>query len=74
MPLVFLPGESHGQSGLAGYSPWGRRVRHDRSDLACTHACRKQIGNSLAVQWLGLDTLTAGKSLGSIPGWGIKIP
>ena len=22
---VFLPGESHGQRGLAGYSPWGRR-------------------------------------------------
>ena len=26
---VFLPGESHGQRSLAGYSPWGRRVRHD---------------------------------------------
>ena len=26
---VFLPGESHGQRCLAGYSPWGRRVRHD---------------------------------------------
>ena len=23
---VFLPGESHGQRNLAGYSPWGRRV------------------------------------------------
>ena len=22
---VFLPGESHGQRSLAGYSPWGRR-------------------------------------------------
>ena len=22
---VFLPGESHGQSSLAGYSPWGRK-------------------------------------------------
>ena len=21
--LVFLPGESHGQKNLAGYSPWG---------------------------------------------------
>ena len=21
---VFLPGESHGQSSLVGYSPWGR--------------------------------------------------
>ena len=27
---VFLPGKSHGQKNLAGYSPWGcKRVRHD---------------------------------------------
>ena len=26
---VFLPGESHGQRSLAGYSPWGCRVRYD---------------------------------------------
>ena len=27
---VFLPGESHGQRSLAGYSPWGRkRVRNN---------------------------------------------
>ena len=26
---VFLPGESHGQRGLAGYSPWG----HKESDM-----------------------------------------
>ena len=26
---VFLPGESHGQRSLAGYSPWGCRVGHD---------------------------------------------
>ena len=31
---VFSPGEAHGQRGLAGYSPWGRRVRHDWSNLA----------------------------------------
>ena len=24
---VFLPGESHGQRSLAGYSPWGRKNR-----------------------------------------------
>ena len=24
-PPVFLPGESHGQSSLVGYSPWGGR-------------------------------------------------
>ena len=27
---VFLPGESHGPRSVAGYSLWGRRVRHDR--------------------------------------------
>ena len=33
---VFLPGKSHGQRSLMGYSPWGRkRVTHD---LATEHA------------------------------------
>ena len=27
--LVVLPGRSHGQRNLAGYSPWGCRVGHD---------------------------------------------
>ena len=31
---VFLPGESHGQRSLAGYSPEWHRVGHDWSDLA----------------------------------------
>jgi len=30
---VFLPGKSHGQRNLVGYSPWGRkRVGHDLTD------------------------------------------
>ena len=29
---VFLPGKSHGQRSLAGYKPWGYRVRHDQID------------------------------------------
>ena len=33
-PPIFLPGDSHGQRNLVGYSPWGCRVGHDRSDLA----------------------------------------
>ena len=32
---VFLPGESHRQRALEGYSPWGLRVRHDWIYLAC---------------------------------------
>ena len=31
---AFLPGESHGQRSLTGYSPWGCRVRHNWSDWA----------------------------------------
>ena len=27
--MVFLPGESHGQRSLTGYSPWSCRVRQD---------------------------------------------
>jgi len=26
---VFLPGKSHGQRSLVGYSPWGHRVRYN---------------------------------------------
>ena len=26
---IFLPGKSHGQRSLVGYSPWGCRVRHE---------------------------------------------
>ena len=26
---IFLPGESHGQRSLMGYSPWGQRVGHN---------------------------------------------
>ena len=37
--LVFLPGESHGQRSLEGYSPWGQRVTkgHDRATATDTH-------------------------------------
>ena len=33
---VFLPGESHGQRSLVGYSPCGQTVTHDWSDFS-TH-------------------------------------
>ena len=33
---VFLPGESHGQRSLVGYSPWGRKKsnRTEATELA----------------------------------------
>ena len=38
---VFLPGESHGQRILAGYSPWGRRESDptERLTLCAPHRC-----------------------------------
>ena len=34
---VFLPGESHGQRNLVGYSPWRRKesVTTEATELAC---------------------------------------
>ena len=34
---VFLPGRFHGQRSLAGYSPWGHRVRHDWAHSTAAH-------------------------------------
>ena len=43
---VFLPGKSHGQRSLAGYSPWGsQRVKHD---WVTEHTpCRNWVYDSL---------------------------
>ena len=37
---VFLPGESHGQRSLAGYSPWGCQELYMTEQLSI-HACMK---------------------------------
>ena len=34
---VFLPGDSHGQRSLAGYSPWGHKESDTTEQL--THTC-----------------------------------
>ena len=37
---IFLPGKSHGQGSLAGYSPWGcKRVGHNLRDSTTTCIC-----------------------------------
>ena len=38
---VFLPGESHGQRSLAGYSAWGRK--QSGRDLAHIHECEARM-------------------------------
>ena len=35
---VFLPGESHAQRSLAGYSPWGHRESDTTEQLIYIHA------------------------------------
>ena len=43
LALVFLPGESHGQRSLAGYSLLHCRVEHDWSDLSRMVEKRSQL-------------------------------
>ena len=72
---IFLPGESHGQRSLVGYSPWGHRVEHDWSDLACTHVWLFHWDKFLEVKLLLPNSknillhivTTAAKSLQSCP-------
>ena len=43
------------------------------SKLGICSLLKRESGNSLAVQWLGLSAFIA-EGPGSIPGWGMKIP
>ena len=47
---VLLPGESHGQRTLEGYSPWGRRVKHNGNDL--THTGTHPIHQIASLGWV----------------------
>ena len=69
--------------GLAG-GQWDKLHRPQMQTHRCVHGsspCHPsyakeyslQAGTSLVVQWLGLCTSTAG-DVGSIPGWGTKLP
>ena len=68
---VFLPGESHGQSSLAGHSPWHRRVRQCWSDLALA-AERRWTGRTCQAVVLKLGwTLHQFFNSGDLR-WGLK--
>ena len=42
---VFLPGKSHAQRSLVGYSPWGYKESDTTEQLpACTHTCSGMTG------------------------------
>jgi len=40
-PSVFLPGDTHGQRSLAGYSPWGHKELDMTEHTAHTYECVK---------------------------------
>ena len=42
---IFLPGKSHGQRSLAGYSPWGRKTRTHGLNLETTTTINKASGS-----------------------------
>ena len=51
---VFLPGKSHGQRSLAGYSPWSCRVRHDWATSTSLHRiCNTKIESEWKLWPLG---------------------
>ena len=49
---VFLPGESHGQSSLVGYSPWSH-IESDTTEQLSRHTNhgRESSLNFLCIQW-----------------------
>ena len=63
---VFLPGESHGQRSLVGYSPWGCRVGHNGGNLAqhvSNHSESLLDGRHRARRWGWWNKA-------DMPGWG----
>ena len=54
---VFLPGESHGQKSLAGYSPWGCK-ESDTIELLSLNTLREWEGREVKrvrkVAWVGM--------------------
>ena len=53
--LVFLPGESHGQRSLAGYSPWGCEESDTTERLSTAQLVAQMVKNLSARQetWFG---------------------
>ena len=46
LTLVFLPGESQGQRGLAGYNPWGHKELDMTERLSTAHSVSEGIHES----------------------------
>ena len=63
LTAVFLPGECHGQKSLVGYSPWDRRVGHNRVANTFTHSDtgKIQVANHLASIWFTFHAVSLSK-------------
>ena len=55
---VFLPGESHGQRSLAGYSPWGRK-ESDTTEPLSTRVLFSSVNICLSSSYLALIITSA---------------
>ena len=55
--LIFLPGESHGQRSLAGYSPWGHKESDMTEQLPLTTSfmCIKTVPRWKKPYFIGRD-------------------
>ena len=62
---VFLPGKSHGRRSLAGYSPWGRRVRHDLRVWTTT----RRLNQELLHPWAGSSQTFRSPLCKNVSGW-----
>ena len=63
---VFLPGESHRQRGLAGYSPWGCKKSGTTEQLTLS------LTLGFPKSSVGKESAYNAGDLGSIPGLGIS--
>ena len=61
---VFLPGESHGQRSLVGYSSWGHKVRHDWKTNTAQYPLTSLMGQLMAHAIL---KMLRGHSIWSLP-------
>ena len=69
--ILYSKGRGRHRDGAMRRNDVIRVTLRKTSYLEC-HIPQGMIGNSLAVQWLGLCTFAAG-SISPIPGWGTKI-
>ena len=72
---VFLSGKSHRQKSLAGYSPWGHRVRQDWSDSMDAHTRLSLTPHLLllVVSWLSLYSLSKASHCKAVSGEHIQL-